>query len=96
VAPRKPERRGLPRDARRPQALRRCRRADGRALTAERGEVHALLGANGSGKSTLNKILTGIVAPDQAELRLDGEPLRIARPQDALTTASPPSTRSSA
>jgi ribose transport system ATP-binding protein len=55
------------------------------ALTAERGEVHALLGANGSGKSTLNKVLTGVVAPDHAEIRLDGEPLRISRPQDALT-----------
>jgi ribose transport system ATP-binding protein len=57
---------------------------DGAALTAERGEVHALLGANGSGKSTLNKILTGVVAPDRAEILLDGDPLRIARPQDAL------------
>jgi len=55
----------------------------GASLAADRGEVHALLGANGSGKSTLNKILTGVAAPDRAELRLDGQPLRIARPQDA-------------
>jgi ribose transport system ATP-binding protein len=52
-------------------------------LTAERGEVHALLGANGSGKSTLNKILTGVVAPDHAELSLDGEPLSVSAPHDA-------------
>jgi ribose transport system ATP-binding protein len=55
----------------------------GASLAAERGEVHALLGANGSGKSTLNKILTGIVEPDRAEIAVDDEPLRIARPQDA-------------
>jgi energy-coupling factor transporter ATP-binding protein EcfA2 len=41
---------------------------DDASLRAERGEVHALLGANGSGKSTLVKILTGVVAPDRAEL----------------------------
>jgi ribose transport system ATP-binding protein len=52
-------------------------------LAAERGEVHALLGANGSGKSTLNKILTGVVAPDHAELALDGQPLTIRAPHDA-------------
>jgi ribose transport system ATP-binding protein len=55
----------------------------GVTFEAERGEVHALLGANGSGKSTLNKILTGIAAPDRAELYLDGDPLVVSRPQDA-------------
>jgi ribose transport system ATP-binding protein len=55
----------------------------GAALAAEAGEVHALLGANGSGKSTLNKVLTGVVAPDRAEILLDGKPLVVAGPQDA-------------
>lgn len=55
----------------------------GASLRAERGEVHALIGANGSGKSTLNKILTGVVAPDAAAIRLDGQPLVIRRPADA-------------
>jgi ribose transport system ATP-binding protein len=55
----------------------------GASLSAERGEVHALLGANGSGKSTLNKILTGVVEPDRADIALDEQPLRIGRPQDA-------------
>jgi ribose transport system ATP-binding protein len=56
---------------------------NGASLSAERGEVHALLGANGSGKSTLNKILTGIVEPDRAQLSMAGQPLTISRPQDA-------------
>ncbi len=55
----------------------------GASLAAERGEVHALIGANGSGKSTLNKILTGVVEPDQATIELDGERFTVARPQDA-------------
>jgi simple sugar transport system ATP-binding protein len=49
-----------------------------------RGEVHALLGENGAGKSTLVKILAGAVAPTKGELRLDGQPIQIARPVDAL------------
>lgn len=48
-----------------------------------RGEVHVLIGANGSGKSTLCKCLAGAVAPDDGEMRLDGEPLRLASPAEA-------------
>jgi ribose transport system ATP-binding protein len=59
------------------------RALDGAGFAAETGEVHALLGANGSGKSTLNKVLTGVVEPDRAEVRLAGAPLRIGRPADA-------------
>src|SRR5688500_10510964 len=41
------------------------------------GEVHGLLGENGSGKSTLIKILAGYHAPDDGELWIDGEDVRL-------------------
>ena len=53
------------------------------SFAVEPGKVHALVGENGAGKSTLVKILTGVVHPDQGELRLDGQPRRIGDPQTA-------------
>ena len=47
------------------------------------GEIHALLGENGAGKSTLIKIMTGIQQQDAGEMRVDGQPVRVASSQDA-------------
>ena len=56
--------------------------ADGN-LTVRSGEVVAMLGANGSGKSTLSKIITGVVAPDEGSLTVDGQPVSFRSPQAA-------------
>ena len=52
-------------------------------LTVERGQIHALMGENGAGKSTLIKILAGVVAPDQADIRIDGQPVDIGSARQA-------------
>jgi fructose transport system ATP-binding protein len=56
---------------------------DGVDVDLHRGEVLAVIGDNGAGKSTLIKTLTGALAPDAGEIRLDGELVSFKRPQDA-------------
>jgi fructose transport system ATP-binding protein len=47
------------------------------------GEILAVIGDNGAGKSTLIKSLVGAVAPDEGEIRLDGQPVHFRSPIDA-------------
>ena len=48
------------------------------------GEILALLGENGAGKTTLMNILYGLVTPDEGEILLNGEPIQITEPSDAI------------
>ena len=53
-------------------------------FAVERGEVHCLLGDNGAGKSTLIKILSGVFQPTRGEYLIDGAPVALRSPRDAL------------
>jgi general nucleoside transport system ATP-binding protein len=54
------------------------------SLDVRAGEIHALLGENGAGKSTLMNILYGLAVPDEGEVLLDGHPVEIDGPNDAI------------
>src|ERR1700683_2490472 len=53
-------------------------------LTVRAGEIHVLLGENGAGKSTLMEILYGFYAMDSGEIAIDGAPVHIESPKDAI------------
>jgi ABC-type sugar transport system ATPase subunit len=57
----------------------------GVSFAVEEGEAHAIVGENGAGKSTLLRILAGSIPPDEGEMRLGGERLRLHTPHDALS-----------
>jgi simple sugar transport system ATP-binding protein len=57
---------------------------DGIDIDVRGGEVHALLGENGAGKTTVMRIAYGLTSADGGEIRVDGRPLTVRSPRDAI------------
>lgn len=54
------------------------------SLKIPTGTIQGILGENGAGKSTLMKILSGFVRADCGTILLDGKPVEILSPADAI------------
>lgn len=61
------------------------RALDGIDMELTKGHIHALVGENGAGKSTLSKICGGSVAPDSGYIIIDGRPVSLHSPRQALS-----------
>ena len=59
------------------------RALDDFSMSVRPGEVVALAGDNGAGKTTLIKSISGVFRPTAGEIRLEGQPVSFATPQEA-------------
>ncbi|PID57440.1 heme ABC transporter ATP-binding protein [candidate division KSB3 bacterium] len=53
-------------------------------LAVKHGEVLGILGENGAGKTTLMNILYGLCEPDRGEIVINGRPIKIHSPKQAI------------
>ncbi|WP_421996609.1 ABC transporter ATP-binding protein [Reyranella sp.] len=56
----------------------------GVSISVEGGTITGIVGENGAGKSTLMSVLYGLYDADAGEIRIDGRPVRITGPNDAI------------
>lgn len=54
------------------------------SIKIEKGTIHAIVGENGAGKSTIMRIAYGFYNADSGEILVDGKPVSIKTPQDAI------------
>lgn len=57
---------------------------DGVDFTVAPRQVHGLLGGNGAGKTTLMNVLYGLYEPDAGSIEIEGAPVTIRSPRDAI------------
>jgi len=53
-------------------------------LAVKKGEIFALLGENGAGKSTLASMVFGMYEPDEGQILIRGEELKLGSPLEAV------------
>ncbi|HEX8638169.1 MAG TPA: ATP-binding cassette domain-containing protein, partial [Pyrinomonadaceae bacterium] len=57
---------------------------DNVSIEIEKGTIHAIVGENGAGKSTVMRIAYGFYAADSGDILIDGNPVNIRNPHDAI------------
>ena len=57
---------------------------DNVSIKIEKGTIHAIVGENGAGKSTVMRIAYGFYTADSGEIMVDGKPVNIRNPHDAI------------
>ena len=56
-------------------------------IVVKPGTIHAIVGENGAGKSTAMRIAYGFYTADSGEILVDGKPVDIKSPHDAISVA---------
>jgi len=54
------------------------------SIKVQKGTIHAIVGENGAGKSTIMRIAYGFYNADSGEIFVDGDPVDIRTPHDAI------------
>jgi molybdate transport system ATP-binding protein len=55
---------------------------NGVSISVNPGEIQVLIGLNGCGKTTLQRVLTGILEPDQGTVSIGGQDITALPPED--------------
>jgi len=61
-------------------------------MTIGPGEIQVLIGLNGCGKTTLQRVLTGILEPDQGSVRINGQYVTMLPPEERMIGYVPQNT----
>ena len=54
------------------------------SFVLRRGEILGIAGLMGAGRTELASVIFGLIPPEQGEIRMNGRPVRIASPADAI------------